>query len=82
MDARLAVTRSHGRRAPRVPRRTAASRTLVKSTDGAIGYVDLADAANADLVYASIKNADGKFVGADARRRGSRHRRARPSTRI
>ncbi len=36
--------------------------TLVKSTDGAIGYVDLADAANADLVYASIKNADGKFV--------------------
>ena len=44
---------------------------IVKSTDGAIGYVDLADATSAGLVFAQIKNADGKFVkptvaGADA----------------
>jgi phosphate transport system substrate-binding protein len=36
--------------------------TLVKTTDGAIGYVDLADAATADLKYASIKNSAGKFI--------------------
>jgi phosphate transport system substrate-binding protein len=35
---------------------------IVKSTDGAIGYVDLADATSAGLVFAQIKNADGKFV--------------------
>ncbi len=36
--------------------------TLVKSTPGAVGYVDLADAVNANLVFASIKNSAGKFV--------------------
>ena len=36
--------------------------SLVKTTDGAIGYVDLADAVNADLKFAAIKNAAGKFV--------------------
>jgi phosphate transport system substrate-binding protein len=36
--------------------------SLIKSTDGAIGYVDLADAVNADLHLASVKNADGAFV--------------------
>jgi phosphate transport system substrate-binding protein len=36
--------------------------TLVKSTPGAVGYVDLADAANANLTYASIKNSSGKFI--------------------
>src|SRR5436190_887295 len=36
--------------------------SLVKSTDGAVGYVDLADAVNADLELASVKNAAGKFV--------------------
>ncbi|MEY2432586.1 MAG: phosphate transport system substrate-binding protein [Acidimicrobiaceae bacterium] len=36
--------------------------SLIKTTDGAIGYVDLADAVNADLKTASIKNAAGKFV--------------------
>ncbi len=35
---------------------------IVKATAGAIGYVDLADAEAANLVFASIKNADGKFV--------------------
>jgi len=35
---------------------------LIKTTDGAIGYVDLADAVNADLKFASIKNKAGKFV--------------------
>jgi phosphate transport system substrate-binding protein len=35
---------------------------IVKSTDGAIGYVDLADATSAGLVVAQIQNADGKFV--------------------
>jgi phosphate transport system substrate-binding protein len=36
--------------------------SLIKTTDGAIGYVDLADAVNADLKLASVKNADGSFV--------------------
>lgn len=35
---------------------------LVKSTAGAIGYVDLSDAKAAGLTYASIKNAAGKYV--------------------
>jgi phosphate transport system substrate-binding protein len=34
----------------------------VKAANGAIGYVDLADAANAGLSTASVKNAAGKFV--------------------
>ena len=38
---------------------------LIKSTDGAIGYVDLADAVGADLTYATIRNEAGKFVAAD-----------------
>jgi phosphate transport system substrate-binding protein len=36
--------------------------SLIKSTDGAIGYVDLADAVNADLTLAAVKNSAGKFV--------------------
>ena len=36
--------------------------SLIKTTDGAVGYVDLADAVNADLKLASVKNAAGKFV--------------------
>jgi phosphate transport system substrate-binding protein len=36
--------------------------TIVKSTKGAIGYVDYADAKAAGLVYASIKNQDGKYI--------------------
>jgi phosphate transport system substrate-binding protein len=35
---------------------------IVKGTDGAIGYVDLSDAKASGLVFASIKNADGKYV--------------------
>ncbi len=35
---------------------------IVKSTPGAIGYVDLSDAKAAGLKYASIKNKAGKFV--------------------
>ncbi|MBO0867763.1 MAG: phosphate ABC transporter substrate-binding protein PstS [Micromonosporaceae bacterium] len=35
---------------------------IIKSSDGAIGYVDLADAKAAGLVFASIKNKDGQFV--------------------
>jgi phosphate transport system substrate-binding protein len=35
---------------------------IVKSTEGAIGYVDLADATAAGLQTASIENKDGKFV--------------------
>jgi phosphate transport system substrate-binding protein len=35
---------------------------LIKQTDGAIGYVDFADALAAKLVFASIKNKDGQFV--------------------
>jgi phosphate transport system substrate-binding protein len=35
---------------------------LVKQTDGAIGYVDLSDATESGLTFASIKNKDGTFV--------------------
>jgi len=35
---------------------------IVNSNKGAVGYVDLADATEAKLHFASIKNADGKFV--------------------
>ena len=35
---------------------------IVKSTDGAIGYVDFSDAKALKLQFARIKNADGKFV--------------------
>lgn len=35
---------------------------LVKSTDGAIGYVDFSDAVAGDLTYAAVKNSSGKFV--------------------
>ncbi|MDB4955666.1 MAG: phosphate transporter periplasmic phosphate-binding protein [Myxococcales bacterium] len=35
---------------------------IVKTTKGAIGYVDLPDAKESGLHYASIKNAAGKFV--------------------
>lgn len=35
---------------------------IVKGTNGAIGYVDLSDAKASGLVFASIKNAAGKYV--------------------
>jgi phosphate transport system substrate-binding protein len=35
---------------------------IVKSTNGAIGYVDLSDAKASGLAYAAIKNKAGKFV--------------------
>jgi phosphate transport system substrate-binding protein len=35
---------------------------LVKQTDGAIGYVDLSDAQASQLVFAEVKNKDGRFV--------------------
>ena len=35
---------------------------IVKSTKGAIGYVDLPDAKAAGLTYASVKNQAGKFI--------------------
>lgn len=35
---------------------------LVKSTAGAIGYVDLSDAKASGLKYASIKNSGGKYI--------------------
>ncbi len=36
--------------------------TVITQTDGAIGYVDLPDAAKANLDVAQVKNASGKFV--------------------
>ncbi|HEU4730294.1 MAG TPA: phosphate ABC transporter substrate-binding protein PstS [Kofleriaceae bacterium] len=39
---------------------------IIKSTRGAIGYVDLSDAKATGLKFASVKNAAGKFVGASA----------------
>ena len=35
---------------------------IVKSTDGAIGYVDFSDARAAALTFASVKNSAGKFI--------------------
>jgi len=35
---------------------------VIKSTSGAIGYVDYADAKASGLQFASVKNADGNFV--------------------
>jgi phosphate transport system substrate-binding protein len=35
---------------------------IIKSTNGAIGYVDLSDAKAAGLKFASVKNSAGKFV--------------------
>ncbi len=35
---------------------------IVKSTDGAIGYVDLSDAKASGLKYAALKNASGAYV--------------------
>jgi phosphate transport system substrate-binding protein len=35
---------------------------IVKSTKGAVGYVDLSDAKASGLKYASVKNLSGKFV--------------------
>ena len=35
---------------------------IIQETDGAIGYVDLADATESGLVTAAIENADGSFV--------------------
>ncbi len=37
---------------------------LIKQADGAIGYVDFADARSAGLKFAAIKNKDGKYVAA------------------
>jgi len=39
---------------------------IVKSTKGAIGYVDLSDAKASGLHYASVQNAGGKFVAPSA----------------
>jgi phosphate transport system substrate-binding protein len=36
---------------------------IIKSTDGAIGYVDLADATGSELQTAQVKNKAGEFVG-------------------
>jgi phosphate transport system substrate-binding protein len=36
--------------------------TAIKSTDGAVGYVDLGDAAKAELDVAAIRNKAGRFV--------------------
>lgn len=36
----------------------------IKSTDGAVGYVDYSDAKATGLTFAAIKNADGKYVAA------------------
>jgi phosphate transport system substrate-binding protein len=35
---------------------------IVKSTDGAVGYVDFSDARAAGLTFASVKNAAGKII--------------------
>lgn len=35
---------------------------IIKQADGAIGYVDLSDATEAKLKFASIKNKDGQYV--------------------
>ncbi len=42
---------------------------LIKSTSGAVGYVDYADAKASSLSFASIKNSSGSFVAPTPRRR-------------
>lgn len=37
---------------------------LIKQSDGAIGYVDFADATKSGLTFAAIKNKDGNYVAA------------------
>jgi phosphate transport system substrate-binding protein len=37
---------------------------LIGSTEGAVGYVDLADAVKANLTFASVQNKAGKYVAA------------------
>src|SRR5262249_43646022 len=39
---------------------------IIKSTKGAVGYVDLSDAKASGLAYASVKNQAGKFVAPTA----------------
>ena len=39
---------------------------IVKSTPGAIGYVDYADAKASGLTFASVKNKDGSYVAPSA----------------
>ena len=54
---------------------------IIKSTPGAIGYVDYADAKASGLIFASIKNKDGQYVAPSVRRpprRPAGHRQARP----
>ncbi len=40
---------------------------IVKSTKGAVGYVDLSDARGSKLVFAAIKNRNGKYTLPDAK---------------
>jgi phosphate transport system substrate-binding protein len=40
---------------------------LIKQTNGAVGYVDLADAVKAGLTYASIKNEAGNYIAPTAK---------------
>jgi phosphate transport system substrate-binding protein len=39
--------------------------SLIASTPNSIGYVDLADAVTANLVYATVKNSAGSYIKAD-----------------
>ena len=61
---------------------TAGWRQIIKSTPGAIGYVDYADAKASGLTFASVKNKAGNYVAPSVavglRRRQPGHRRAQP----
>src|SRR4029453_15902748 len=50
--------------APQGGRKKTGVAQLIKQADGAIGYVDFADARGANLTFAAIKNKDGKYVAA------------------
>ena len=56
--------------------------SIIKSTPGAIGYVDYSDAKASGLTFASIKNKAGNYVAPSVvvglRRRGQGHRQAQP----
>ena len=56
------IDRQAGRRARRAASGNAGVAQIVKSTDGAIGYVDFSDAEAGDLTFAAIKNAAGKYI--------------------
>ena len=82
LDARQQLDHQVARPAARAGSGNAGVAQIVKSTPGAIGYVDYADAKASGLTFASVKNKDGAYVAPSpasaSAAAGQRHRQARP----